>query len=159
MRLPLAHPLVPLLLAAILTAPSTLAAEPVTPNLTPKLDRLLREEMQAIQEAMHAVHTGLVTGDHATVAEKAQAIHDSFILKRELTDSDRRDLKKAVPKRFLKMDRQFHTSAGELAEAARAGSTQRELAIFQRMTRSCAKCHAEFVGDRFPDINQPGQQE
>ncbi|MFB6261458.1 MAG: hypothetical protein ABEK42_12470, partial [Thiohalorhabdaceae bacterium] len=90
--------------------------------------------MQAVQEALHAIHTGLVTGDHASVAKKAQAIHDSFILKRELTETDRSDLKQAVPKRFLEMDRQFHTSAAELAEAARAGSTQRELALFQRMT-------------------------
>ena len=159
MRLTLAQSLAPLILAAVLTAPPALAGEPVTPNLTPKLDRLLREEMQAIQEAMHAIQTGLVTGDHASVAKKAQAIHDSFILKRELTDTDRSDLKKAVPKRFLEMDRQVHTSAAELAEAARAGSTQRELAIFQRMTRACVQCHAEFVGDRFPAINQPEQQE
>lgn len=147
------------ILAGVLTAPSASAAEPVTPELTPKLDRLLREEMQAIQEAMHAIHTGLVTGDHATVADQAQAIHDSFILKRELTDADRRDLKKAAPKRFLKLDRKFHTRAAELAEAAQSGSTERELELFQRMTRACVQCHTEFVSDRFPALRQSGPRE
>lgn len=139
-------------LAGLLAAPAVPAAEPVTPDLTPKLDRLLREEMQAIQEAMGAVHAALVTGDHDTVAQKAQAIHDSFILKRELTDADRRDLKAAVPQRFLEMDKGFHVSAGELAEAARAGDTGRELKLFRRMTEACISCHAEFVGDRFPNL-------
>ena len=148
-------PIAALVLASALIAGPAPAAKPVTPALTPKLDQLLREEMQAILEAMNRTYEALVTGDHTTVAEQAQAIHDSFILKRELTDADRKALKEAVPKRFLKMDRQLHTSAAELAEAARAGSTQRELAIFQRMTHACVQCHTEFVGDRFPAINQP----
>lgn len=134
-------------------------AEPVTPELTPKLDRLLREEMQAVQEAMNAVHTAVVTGDHSVVAEKAQAIHDSFILKRELTVGDRRDLKETVPKRFLDLDQQFHTQAADLAEAARTQSTARELKLFQRMTRSCIQCHAAYVGDRFPDLKPLRKEE
>lgn len=157
MHLGIAPWLTPLILAGVLAGPATEAAEPVTPDLTPKLDRLLREEMQGIQGAMHAVHTGIVTGDHTAVAEKAQAIHDSFILKRELTNADRRDLKAAVPKRFLEMDQRFHKQAADLAEAARSGRTGRELALFQRMTRTCVQCHADFAGDRFPAVGQPGQ--
>lgn len=146
-------------LALLFALPGHGLTEPITPKLTPKLDRLLREEMQAVQEAMNAVHTGIVTGDHATVTEKAQAIHDSFILKGALSDADRRALKTAVPQRFLALDQQFHKQAASLAEAARKGRTQRELTLFRRMTHGCVQCHATFVGDRFPDLEPPGKGE
>lgn len=146
-------------LAMLFALPGSGMAEPITPKLTPKLDRLLREEMQAVQEAMNAVHTGIVTGDHSVVAEKAQAIHDSFILKRALSDADRRALKAAVPPRFLALDQRFHQQAASLAQAARKGRTQQELKLFRRMTRGCVQCHAEYVGDRFPELEPPGKEE
>jgi cytochrome c556 len=154
--MPYRHPrparLAALALAGVLATGAAPAAEPVTPELTPKLDRLLREEMQAIQEAMQEAYAALVTGDHATVAEQAQAIHDSFILKRELTATDRRDLKGAVPKRFLKMDQRFHRQAAKLAEAARAEDTAREMTLFRQMSQACIRCHSTYVHDRFPGL-------
>ncbi|MEF8793558.1 hypothetical protein [Thiohalorhabdus sp.] len=38
------------------------AAEPVTPKLTPKLDRLLRQEMAAVEEAMQAIFAAMIRG-------------------------------------------------------------------------------------------------
>ena len=143
------------LLPLFLMAAVARAADPVTPELTPRLDQLLTEEMQAVQEAMHAIHTGIVTGDHATVAERAEAIHASFILKRELTEADRRDLKAAVPDDFLKRDQRFHATAAELAEAAEAKDTGQELHLYRRMTDSCIACHGEYVSDRFPGLKGP----
>jgi mono/diheme cytochrome c family protein len=128
------------------------AAEPVTPELTPKLDRLLRQEMQAIDRAMGTIFSAIVTGDHTTVADKAERIHASFILKQNLTPADKRDLKAAVPKAFLKLDQAFHRDAAELAEAARAGDARRELAVFQKMGRACVTCHSRYVTDRFPGL-------
>lgn len=142
------------LLVALLAIPTPPSAETdaVTPELTPKLERLLRQEMQAILGAMDTLFEGIVTGDHATVADKARRIHDSFILKRSLTAQDRKDLKAAVPPRFLELDKRFHKAAAKLAEAAEERDVQRELAIYTRMSRACVTCHSDYVTKRFPGL-------
>lgn len=144
--------IVPILVILLAAPAQAMAAEPVTPQLTPKLDRLLRQEMRAIDRAMGTILSAIVTGDHATVADQAERIHASFILKQELTPADKRDLKAAVPKAFLKLDQAFHRDAAKLAEAARAGDARRELAVFRKMSRACVTCHSRFVSDRFPGL-------
>ncbi|KPV39205.1 hypothetical protein AN478_13100 [Thiohalorhabdus denitrificans] len=143
------------LLMVLGAAPVTGGAEPqaVTGDLTPKLDRLLREEMQAIQESMATAFAALVTGDHDTVAEEARGIHDSFILKRSLTEEDRRDLRAAVPEGFVRLDKRFHAAAAELAEAAEEGDANRQLEVYNRMTRDCVACHSRYVTGRFPGLD------
>lgn len=91
-----------LLLAAAASAP---AAEPVGPKLTPKLRDALRQEMASVLLASQDIVGALAIGDHATVAERAQQIHDSFILQQSLTEQDRKDLMAAVPPEFVELDR------------------------------------------------------
>ena len=86
---------------ALLAAAGAQAEEPVGPRLTPKLSDLLRQEMASVLLASQDILTGLVTGDHATVAERARQIHDSFILEQSLTEQDRQDLMAAVPPEFV----------------------------------------------------------
>jgi cytochrome c556 len=138
--------------AVLLLLPALAAAEPVGPELTPKLDRLLRQEMRAIDKAMTAIFSAIVTGDHGKVADQAQRIHDSFILKQNLTAADRSDLQRAVPKAFVELDQAFHADAGALAKAARARDAARELALFQDITRACLTCHSRYATDRFPGL-------
>lgn len=129
---------------------SATAAEPVGPRLTPKLRDLLRQEMTMILDASRDILEGLVTGDHGMVAERGQAIHDSFILQQSLTEQDRKDLMEAVPPEFVQLDRAFHETAAGLAEAARAEDADRELSLFNELTDGCIQCHARFATDRFP---------
>lgn len=135
-----------------LSATST-ANEPVTPKLTDKLRQLLQEEMRAIQSAMTSIHTAMVTGQHTTVAEQAQQIHDSFILQQSLTEQDRRDLTSAVPAGFIDLDMEFHQLAASLAEAGRNEDTQEQRTLFDSMTRSCIECHGKYASSRFPDVH------
>ncbi|WP_440997496.1 hypothetical protein [Arhodomonas sp. SL1] len=132
------------------------AAEPVTPKLTEKLDRLLREEMRSVQAAMGQIHSAMVMGEHAAVAEAAQRVHDSFILQQSLTDEDRRDLKAAVPPGFIQLDREFHELSANLADAGRSEDTASQFRVYNRMTRNCIQCHARYVSDRFPGVEQLG---
>ena len=83
------------------------ATEPVTPKLTDKLDRLLREEMRSIQSAMGQIHSAIVMGQHGKVAEQAQNIHDSFILQQSRTEQERKDLMSAVQKALSSWTRSF----------------------------------------------------
>lgn len=141
------------LVATVLLATAAVGhAEPVGPRLTPKLLETLREEMRLVLGASQDILAALVVGDHATVAERAQNIHDSFILEQALTDQDRQDLEAAVPPEFLELDRAFHATAAELAAAARAPDAGREAALFGRLVEACAGCHGRFAADRFPGL-------
>lgn len=130
------------------------AAEPVGAELTQKLRGLLVREMVAIEAAMKDTYSAIIRGDHATVGDKGQAIHDSFILEQSLTPQDRRDLKAAVPPEFLRMDKRFHQLSGSLAEAGRQQDTQAQIKFFSRMTETCVACHSRYVTDRFPKLEE-----
>lgn len=147
------------LLAAVLLA-ATLSAgpgaaqepEPVTPRLTPKLQGLLVQEMNAVLAASQEILGALVRGEDAVVAEKAQAVHDSFIMQQQMTEQDRKDLMQAVPQAFVERDRAFHQLTGELAGAARAGDRARQHDLFAHMVEACSACHARYATDRFPEL-------
>ncbi len=137
----------------LLSVPAVPAAEtgPVGPKLTPKLKRLLTEEMRAVNQASQQIVGALVAGDHAAVAKAAQQIHDSFILEKKLTDKDKRDLEAAVPPAFLALDGAFHQMAAKLAEAARhKEDVDLQTYYFGRMIEMCQTCHSRFASDRFP---------
>ena len=125
-------------------------AEPVAPKLTPKLQKLFAEEMVAILQASQQIIAALVAGDHAAVAKNAQAIHDSFILDKNLTTPDRHTLETAVPPAFLDLDGAFHLTAAKLAEAARRKDLDLQHYYFSRMLESCQTCHAKYATDKFP---------
>ncbi|WP_024461237.1 hypothetical protein [Marinimicrobium sp. LS-A18] len=133
----------------------TLAAEPVGPELTPKLRGLLIKEMRQIDQAMQDVFSAIIKGEHERVAEKGQAIHDSFIVKQSLTQEDRQDLKAAVPSAFLQMDAHLHELAASLAEAGRSEDTPLQLDTFTKMTEACIACHSTYTTDRFPGLKAP----
>lgn len=146
------HKLLATVLVSLAVTTAVMAAEPVTPKLTEKLSRLLQQEMRSIQAAMGTIHTAMVTGEHETVARNAQQIHDSFILKQSMTEQDRSDLMAAVPKDFIKLDKEFHKLAAELAEAGRDENTEKQGQLYHEMTRSCIACHGKYVSDRFSGL-------
>lgn len=147
------HRLLVVILVSLTVSTAMAVAEPVTPQLTGKLSRLLQQEMRSIQAAMGTIHTAMVTGEHKTVAQNAQQIHDSFILKQSMTEQDRSDLMAAVPKDFLKLDQQFHKLAADLAEAGTKENTQQQQQIYSKMTGACIACHTKYVSDRFPGLD------
>lgn len=151
MKVSTEHFLITLLLGLAIST-SSLAAEPVTPKLTDNLSKLLREEMRSVQAAMSTTHSAIVMGQHESVAENAQQIHDSFILTQELTDQDRKDLMSAVPDGFIELDEEFHQLAASLAEAGRNSDTNAQHRLFSEMTDNCLECHSSYVYDRFPGV-------
>lgn len=129
-------------------------AEPVGPKLPDRVRGLLLQEMNAIERASEEILNALVRGRDAVVAEKAEAIHDSFILKQKMTESDRKALMKAVPREFVQRDRAFHELTGELAAAGREGDGARQRQLFSEMIEACTACHARYAHDRFPGLRQ-----
>lgn len=125
-------------------------AEPVAPKLSPKLQKLFAEEMATMLRASNAILAALVTGDHVAVAKNAQEIHDGFILDKNLTAQDRKDLEKAVPPAFLELDGAFHRLALKLAETARHDDRDLQNYYFGRMIETCQVCHSRYATDKFP---------
>ena len=147
------HPISALLAMAAILMTTSVQAEDVTSKLNPKLRGLLQQEMIGVETAMKQVYSAIIRGNHEVVQDKGQAIHDSFILEQELTAQDRKDLKAAVPKPFLKLDQTFHRQAEKLAEAGREKNTRKQKQLFDRMTNSCVSCHSRFVNERFSGLN------
>ena len=142
------------LLITITLAVLPAQAEDVTSELNPKLRGLLQKEMVGIEAAMKEVYSAIIRGNHEVVQEKGQAIHDSFILKQEMTKEDRKALKASVPKPFLKLDQKFHRQASKLAEAGGEKNTRKQKQFFDRMTDACVSCHSRFVNDRFSGLTE-----
>lgn len=141
------------MLASLATSGAVVAAQPVGPDLTDKLRGLLVKEMVEIEAAMQETYSAIIQGKHNEVAQKGQAIHDSFILEQSLTEQDEQDLVAAVPEEFLQMDGRFHRLAASLAEAGKQQDTQAQVNTFNRMTESCVACHSRYVTDRFKGLD------
>ncbi len=124
--------------------------QPIGPKLTPRLKQMLSEEMLSVKQSAKMILDGLIIGDHPLVATQAQQIHDSFILQRSLTEQDKKDLMKAAPPEFLKLDGQFHQTALKLAEAARHKDYELQRFYYSRLVDSCQSCHSQFATDKFP---------
>ncbi|WP_183325085.1 hypothetical protein [Halomonas cerina] len=142
------------MLGSLAAAGDVIAVEPVGPQLTEKLRGLLVKEMTEVEAAMQETYSAIIQGKHDEVAQKGQAIHDSFILEQSLTEQDRQDLKAAVPVEFLQMDKRFHQLSASLAEAGRQQNTQEQVKVFNRMTESCVACHSRYVTDRFKGLQE-----
>ena len=126
--------------------------KPVSPELTAKLRDLLRKEMLSIETASKQILSALIAGEDEHVAELAQQIHDSFILKQSMTAEDKKDLMGAVPENFVTRDRAFHKIAAALAEAGREGDRAGQHMEFGRMIDACSACHVLYATDRFPKL-------
>lgn len=124
----------------------------VADKLPPNVRTLLIQEMQAVLTATQTILEGIIKGQHDLVAEKAEGIHNSFILKQKMTSEDRKALKAAVPEAFLQLDRTFHKLSADLATAARAGDQAQEQDLFGQMMESCTGCHSRYAGKRFSGL-------
>jgi len=124
-----------------------LSAEPIAiaERLPEKLRTFLKKEMLLLAEAGRTMETALAEGDSKTVEKLAAQMHESFILKQELTTMDLRELKATAGEDFVVRDKAFHAMADELSRAAKAKDTEKQQVLFDRMVRACASCHAAYA--------------
>lgn len=138
-------------------APTAAAQQARSPLLAehPELRELLREEMQALLEGLQHISTALAQGQWATVAEHAQAMHDSYILQQRLSPEQRRTLRHSLPAGFMQLDKQFHRYAGRLRDAAVKEDAELSVHFLARAVDTCMRCHRRFAAGRFPGLT-PG---
>lgn len=126
----------------------------VGPELPSKIRTLLIKEMNAIHDATKDILDALVRGQDKIVASKAQAIHESFIMKKEMTPSDKEQLINSVPKEFIEKDRAFHKLSANLSNAAKKGNKTLQMEIFTEMVNACVNCHSHHATHRFPEFTE-----
>jgi len=118
-------------------------------TLSPEVRGLLSQEMLHIEKGMHQIFSNIVKGNYEEVSKIAKDIEASFIFKKELTKSQRSELKAKISKEFIAMDSGFHEKAGKLAIAAEFDEKENIQKYFSSMTDSCVQCHSKFATHRF----------
>ncbi|MDQ7053380.1 MAG: cytochrome c [candidate division KSB1 bacterium] len=121
-------------------------------QLPERLMSVLRKEMQLIEVGMGQLLSHLAQGKANEAATVAQNIHDSFILKRNLSPDELQQLVSRLPAAFVRMDRDFHDSAQKLATAVQHGDFVTAIQLYANMSRACVSCHALYAAERFPAL-------
>jgi len=121
-------------------------------SLSPGLRTLLSTEMIEIRKGMGEIFVNIIYGKYTDVSKIATKIENSFILKKKLTKSQKKELHTKLPKEFLVTDGSLHHDAGALADAADLEDVALMNFYYSKMTNTCVKCHSKFAKSRFPDF-------
>lgn len=154
-------PILVLLAALALVAPGCTGRTQAAPEasavsgrteleLPPRYRNLLRAEMREIEGAMQELLGSLARGEAEDGALLARRIEQSFILRRELSAEERRELQDLLPEELLRLDHAFHGEAGALAGALERRDFQAASESYAAMSRGCVDCHSRFAAERFP---------
>lgn len=118
--------------------------------LSPDVLNLLREEMREIAGGVQGVALSLATANWRSIEETSTKIRASYIMEKKLTSAQAKELDKALPEHFKRLDAEFHQRAEKLGTAAAAHDPELAVFNYSRLVESCVDCHASFAGNRFP---------
>lgn len=121
-------------------------------KLSPQVLELLRAEMREVSDGVQAMAFSIASGDWRAIQDTSARIRASYIMEKQLTPVQARELESALPPRFKALDAEFHDRAGKLGAAAAARDAKLVIAQYSRMLESCTVCHAEFAKSRFPNF-------
>lgn len=140
--------IVKILIALSLSSYATEYKSPIE-KLSGETRGLLITEMQHIENAMHGIFSHIVKGELEDVSKLANNIENSFIFKIKLTQKQVDELKANLPKEFMKLDHEFHSTAGELSNAAEFEEKENVIKSYNKMMNLCISCHSDYAKHRF----------
>lgn len=117
--------------------------------LSDDLRDLLSQEMKALQDGMMSIIPAYISGNWEEIATIAGKIKKSYILKQQLTEDQRKELKSILPAEFIEKDQNFHYLAGMLEHAANNKKPELINFYFSEMNESCLSCHTAFATHKF----------
>ena len=127
-------------------------------GLSPELRSLLSKEMLSLQEGMKSILPAYISGDLDEVARIASKIKSSYILKQQITDAQKRELKSKLPISFLQSDQKFHEYAGMLEHVAKENKMELVGFYYSKLSESCVSCHSQYATHRFQGFNKKPSQ-
>lgn len=129
---------------------------PASPNdlqLSQEVQSMLQAEMREISVAVQAVAVSLATGNWESIETISENIRASYVMEKNLTDSQRHELEDKLPDYFKRLDAEFHVRAEKLGLAAAFHDPETVAFQYYRLIESCATCHATFAKTRFPGFS------
>jgi hypothetical protein len=121
----------------------------VVETLSPGLRKLLSQEMLALQKGMMFLVPELASGNWQEVEKISKKIKASYILKKQLTKEQAKELHSKLPATFIELDQSFHKDAGKLAKMAENKNAELANFYFYKMNNACIQCHSKFAKHRF----------
>ena len=118
-------------------------------TLSPELRALLQQEMLAIDAGMKAIVDFNAAGDTQQISKVAKQMQASFVLKKNLTPTQRKELHNKLTADFIQQDEAFHYNAGMLAHAAEKNKTELMGFYYGKLFDACASCHQAHAQHRF----------
>ena len=128
-------------------------ASPDDLQLSQEVRSLLQAEMREIAVAVQAVAVSLATGNWESIETISENIRASYVMEKNLTDSQRHELEDQLPDYFKRLDAEFHARAAKLGLAAAAHDAEAVAFQYYRLVEGCATCHATFATTRFPGFS------
>jgi hypothetical protein len=122
-------------------------------KLSPALRGLLKQEMLAIEQGMKDIVPAYTSGDLPAVANIAEKIKKSYILKKEISKTQKHELHTKLPKDFITKDKQFHQYAAMLEHVSNEKHSELVVFYYSKLLESCISCHAEYAVHRFPSLS------
>jgi cytochrome c556 len=133
--------------------------QPTELHLSPDLKEILNQEMNGIEKGMMAIIPAIAAGNWESIAQLAQKIKDSFILKQKLTENQMNELHHSLPTGFIEMDQKFHSTAEKLAHAAHQSDGELVNFYFYKLHSQCMNCHSKYASERFSNLKNIQQAE
>jgi hypothetical protein len=119
-------------------------------HLSAEVRVVLLEEMVSLEKAMKGLVSFIAAGDWDKIAETANNMQSSYIMKQKLTGEQVEELHNKLPKGFKSLDRQFHKRAGMLVRVAEQKDGELVAFYFYKLNESCIECHSTYALERFP---------
>lgn len=128
-------------------------------TLDPDVKELLREEMRLLKGGLQEIGANLPEGNWEAVAQTAEKMRDSFILRKKITPEQGKKLHAALSPAFIEKDVAFHETANKLVHAAHREDPELTSFYLGRMVERCMGCHAVHAKERFPKLNPESEND
>lgn len=125
--------------------------QPQELQLPENVKAVLKYEMSTITRLMGYLLEYIVQGDAVNTSSVALEIRDTN-LKQEFNSQEIKRIMKILPKKFIKLDRKFHSTANELSKAADTNDFKAAIRLYTEMAQGCYNCHTAFANDRFENL-------
>jgi len=127
--------------------------------LSPALRELFSKEMVELQSGMIDIIPLYISGKLDDIATIAHKMKSSYVLKKNLSQSQMHELHSKLPGSFIELDQHFHYLAGMLEHVAKMEKIELVGFYISEMGETCVRCHSEYATQRFPAFAPKKQDE
>ena len=118
-------------------------------GLSKHLHRLLKAEMNAVQQGMTNLGIAIPAGRFSDIARTAEMMNKGYIMRKKLSAKQMAAFLNSLPDDYHAMDREYHEAAGKMVQAAVEKDIAGVNSSFFKLYESCITCHSKYAKKRF----------